>query len=173
MPKPPALVDRRNTNIPISVLNSSIRCILQNTRHHASGLGKHPAPAPELNTEVGMSFWKRGQWHCTAAPKYRCYIAGKKVPTGLCSDQRNTQSDRWIAKSENRLKKRFLMITEHKESVGRQWKTNMKMGRQGMNFTSWKSSVPTSHARAETDISSTREVTPQQEWQLFEIKEKA
>lgn len=33
-------------------------------------------------------------------------------------------SDRWIAKSKNRLRKRFLMITEHKESVGRQWKTD-------------------------------------------------
>lgn len=120
MPKPPALVDRRNTNISISVLNSSIRCILQNTRHHASGLGKRSTLDPELNTEVGMIFWERGQQHCTAAPKYRCHTAGKRVPTVLCSNQKNILSDRWIARSESRLRKRFPMITE---SVGGQWKT--------------------------------------------------
>lgn len=123
MPKPPALVDRRNTNIPISVLNSSIRCILQNTRQHASGLGKHFTLAPELNTEVRIIFQKRGQ--CTAAPSYRCYAAGKWVPTVLCSEQRNILSDRWTAKSDNRLRKRFFYDYRTQESAEGQQKTEI------------------------------------------------
>jgi len=89
IPKPPALVDRRNTNMPISVLNWSIRCILQNTRKRKSGLEDNITLAPELNTEIRMIFSKQGQWHCKAAQKYRCYAEGQRVPTVLSSDQRN------------------------------------------------------------------------------------
>lgn len=117
IPKPPALVDRRNTNIPISVLNWSIRCILQNTRKHTSGLGENTACAPELNTEVMMIFWKGGQWCCKAAQKYRCYAERKRGPTVLSSDQRNILSDRSIAKNGKRLGTRFWMIVEYKEQV--------------------------------------------------------
>lgn len=112
MPKPPALVDRRNTNIPISVLNSSIRCILQNTRHHESGLGKHTTLAPELNTEVGIIFWKRGQWHRIAAPKCRCFAAGKRVPTVLCSDHRNIL--KWHIESKERKEAQKKIFDDHR-----------------------------------------------------------
>lgn len=47
------------------------------------------------------------------------------------------------------------------------------MGRQGMNFASRQSPLLTAHARVETGISLTWEVTPQQKWPFFEIKEKA
>lgn len=58
-----------------------------------------------------------------SSSKVQMLYSRERVPTDLCSDQRNTKSGRWIAKTENRLKKRFLMIIEHKESVRRQWKT--------------------------------------------------
>lgn len=105
--------------------------------------------------KLGSSFQREDsawQLHITDAVQQE-----NGYPTVLCSDQKNILSERWTAKSDNRLRKRFFMITEHKSQLeyNRRLKHMKWTGKQRMNFTSWQSSILTGCAKAETDISNT------------------
>lgn len=52
-------------------------------------------------------------------------LCSRKKGTNSSLQWPETLSDTWIAKSENRLRKGFLMIAEHEESVGGQGKTEI------------------------------------------------